>query len=375
MGRRFLIIDDSPYDRELIKRAIGKIFESVSYVEVSHQRAFEEALRTLDYAVVFIDYQLKWGTGTQVLKVIRERSSSLPVIMVTDTGSEEIAVEAMKEGLNDYVLKRHLQRLPFAIKDCLEWTQLQAQMRQAQKLESLGLLVSGITHDFNNLLATITGFAQLGMTRTQREASPFHECFQQIYRSAEQGARMTRQLLTFARGTPMEPKYLNMNELIGSLLNLLHTLMGTSVHIDFKADPNLRYVYVDMSQLEQVLINLCLNARDAMPMGGNLELMTEQIEIAQSEAHSHPYLQPGSYVLVRVKDSGVGMDEQIQARLFEPFFTTKEVDKGTGLGLAVVYGIVKQHQGVIQVQSQPGQGSTFSLYFPAVEPRTEMGRE
>ena len=372
MSKRFLIIDDSPFDRELIKRAIGKIFSEVNYVEVIHQQAFEEALRTLDYAVVFTDYQLKWGTGTQVLKVIRARSSSLPVIMVTDTGSEEIAVEAMKEGLNDYVLKRHLQRLPFAIKDCLQRAELQAQMQQAQKMESLGLLVSGITHDFNNLLTAIIGIAQLAMMRTQQEASPFHHYFEQIHRSAEQGVRMTRQLLAFARGTPMEPKYLNLNELIEALLHLLQALTDTSIQVNFKADPHLRHVYADATQLEQVLFNLCLNACDAMPMGGNLELMTEQIEIAQNEAHSHPHLQPGSYVLVQVKDSGIGMDEQTQARLFEPFFTTKEMGKGTGLGLAMVYGIVKQHQGIIQVQSQPGLGSTFSLYFPAVEPGTEI---
>jgi two-component system, cell cycle sensor histidine kinase and response regulator CckA len=372
MSKRFLIIDDSPYDRELIKRAIGKIFSEVSYVEVIHQRALEEALRTLDYAVVFIDYQLKWGTGTQILKAIRARSASLPVIMVTDTGCEEIAVEAMKEGLNDYVLKRHLQRLPFAIKDCLERVELQAQMQQAQKMESLGLLVSGITHDFNNLLTAITGIAQLGMTRTQQEASPFHNYFQQIHCSAEQGARMTRQLLTFARGTPMEPKYLNLNKQIGALMNLLQTLTDSRVQVNFTADPHLKHIYADATQLDQVLFNLCLNACDAMPMGGNLELVTEQIEIAQTETHSHPYLQSGSYVVVRVKDSGIGMDEQTQARLFEPFFTTKEVGKGTGLGLAMVYGIVKQHQGIIQVQSQPGLGSTFSLYFPAIESRTDM---
>jgi signal transduction histidine kinase len=375
MNKRFLIIDDSPHDRELMKRMIGKVFSEASYVEVIHRQAFEEALRTLDYSMVFVDYQLRWSTGTELLKTIRARSSALPVIMVTDTGNEEIAAEAMKEGLNDYVLKKHLRRLPFAIQDCLERVQLQAQMRQAQKLESLGLLVSGITHDFNNLLTAIIGFAQLGITRTKRDASPFHEYFQQIHRSAEQGAHMTQQLLAFARGTPMEPKYLNLNEQIHTLLKLLQTLLGSSVKIDFHAAPNLSHIYADKTQIEQILVNLCLNARDAMPMGGNLELMTEQIDIAPGSQHSTPHLQPGTHVLMRVKDSGIGMDEQTQARLFEPFFTTKEVGKGTGLGLAVVYGIVKQHQGVIRVQSRPGQGSTFYLYFPAVTPGAEMVTE
>lgn len=374
---RCLLIDDNPADRALIKRAVGKVFEAVSYKEVLHQQALEEALQVLDYEIVFTDYQLKWSTGIEVLKAIRGRSSSLPVIMVTDTGSEEIAALAMKEGLNDYVLKSHLSRLPLAIKECLERVQLEkerqdlhAQIQQTQKMESLGLLVSGMAHDFNNLLAAIAGFAELGMRGTSQEPRLIQEYFEHIHQRAEQGARMTRQLLAFARGTPMEPTYLNVNELLTSRLELLRTLLGTSIQLDFEADPHVRAVYADATQLEQVVVNLCLNARDAMPMGGTLKLVTRQVEIAQGAQRTQPYLLPGSYVLLQVTDTGIGMDEQVQARLFEPFFTTKEVGQGTGLGLAVVYGIVKQHHGVIRVQSQPGQGATFSLYLPAVEHRS-----
>lgn len=379
---RFLLIDDSPHDRELIKRAIGKVFPEASYVEVIHQQGFEEALGTLDYSAVFTDYQLKWSTGIEILKALRERSSEITVIMVTDTGSEEVATEAMKMGLNDYVLKTHLSRLPMVVKECLERLHLQrerrdlqVQMQQAQKMESLGLLVSGIAHDFNNLLAAIGGFAQRGMAQTPQAASPVHEYFQHIHQRAEQGARMTRQLLAFARGTPMEPKHLNLNEQIAALLDFLRTLVGASVQLDFHADPAVKAVYADATQMEQVLVNLCLNACDAMPMGGNLDLITQHFEIARSSLHVQPYLLPGSYVLLQIKDTGVGMDEQVQARLFEPFFTTKEVGKGTGLGLAVVYGIVRQHQGVIHVQSQPGQGTTFSLYFPEVEQKLQRAEE
>ena len=378
---RVLIIDDSPADRELIKRAIGKSFEAVNYVEVIHQQAFEEALQPLDYQIVFTDYRLKWSTGIEVLKAIRARSAVLPVIMVTDTGSEEIAAEAMKQGLTDYVLKTHLYRLPLAIKESLERAQLQrerqdlqAQIQQAQKMESLGLLVSGIAHDFNNLLAAITGYAELGM-RGADEMPRTHEYFAHIHQRAEQGTRMTRQLLAFARGTPMEPTYLNVNEQITARLDFLRTLLGTSIQLDFEADPTVSTIYADATQWEQVVVNLCLNARDAMPMGGNLKLVTRQIEMAKGSQHVRPYLPSGSYVLVQVKDTGIGMDEYVQARLFEPFFTTKEVGQGTGLGLAVVYGIIKQHHGTIQVQSEPGQGTTFSLYLPAVEHRAESVEE
>lgn len=379
---RLLIIDDSPYDRELIKRTIQRDFPTAHFVEVLHEQGFAEALRELDYAVVCTDYRLKWTTGLEILQAIRARSADLPVIMVTDTGSEEIATEAMKKGLNDYVLKSHLARLPIAINECLERRQMQdehhalrAQMEQAQKMESLGLLVSGIAHDFNNLLAGIMGYAQRGMARTPPAEQPFYESFQHIHARAEQGARMTRQLLAFARGTALEPRQVDVNERIAALLDFFRTLVGASVQLVFHADPALKGVYADPTQLEQVLMNLCLNARDAMPTGGNLEISTHQVEIKPGEQHVEPHLPPGSYVLIRIRDTGIGMDEQVQARLFEPFFTTKEVGQGTGLGLAVVYGIVKQHHGVIRVQSQPGQGTTFSLYFPAIEPLTELAKD
>ncbi len=176
---RFLIIDDSPYDRELMKRTIKQAIPEATYVEILHQQAFEEALRELDYTMVFIDYQLKWTTGLEILKAIRARSSDLPVVMVTETGSEGIAVDAMKIGLSDYVLKTHLSRLPITIEDCLERVRLRAerhdlqvQMQQAQKMESLGLLVSGLAHDFNNLLAGIMGYAQLGLARAAAGTPP-----------------------------------------------------------------------------------------------------------------------------------------------------------------------------------------------------------
>lgn len=376
---RVLLIDDSPYDRELIKRTLLRDFPTVVYVEILHEQGFEEALQDLNYSVVCTDYYLKWTTGLEIVQAIRARSADLPVIMVTDTGSEEIAAEAMKQGLNDYVLKSHLARLPGAITECLERLRLQAehrllqaQMQQAQKMESLGLLVSGIAHDFNNLLAGIMGYAQRGLTHTPPATPPFDEYFQHIQTRAEQGARMTRQLLAFARGTPLEPRHIDVNAQITSLMDLVQTLVGASVHLSFHPDPALQAIYADPTQLDQVLMNLCLNARDAMPTGGSLEINTEQAEISENQYHMHPSLLRGSYVLVRVRDTGTGMDESTQARLFEPFFTTKTGGQGTGLGLAVVYGIVKQHQGVIHVQSQPGQGTTFSLYFPAVGQAAEL---
>lgn len=379
---RILIVDDSPYDRELIKRTLQRSFPDATYIEVLHEQAFSEALRDLDYAVVCTDYYLKWTTGLAILQAIRARSADLPVVMVTDTGSEEIAAEAMKSGLNDYVLKSHLTRLPIAITECLERRRiqsehraLQTQLQQAQKLESLGLLVSSIAHDFNNLLAGILGYAERGATHMPPPEPPFDEYFQHVQSRAMQGARMTRQLLAFARGTPLEPQHVKVNEAISTLIELLQTLMGANIQVTFHADPDVQAIYADPTQLEQVLMNICLNARDAMPNGGCLDISTQLVEVTEGQQHMAPYLLPGAYVLVRIRDTGIGMDEQIQARLFEPFFTTKDVGHGTGLGLSVVYGIIKQHHGTIRVESQPGQGSKFSLYFPATDSNPEQAAE
>jgi signal transduction histidine kinase len=368
---KILLIDDNPFDRELLKRGLAPLIEDATYVEVIDDQMFENALRVLDYALVFTDYQLKWTTGLDVLKRIRQFSSDLPVIMVTDTGSEEIATEAMKNGLNDYVLKTHLTRLPIAVKECFQKSQLQkerreleVQLQKAQKMESLGLLVSGIAHDFNNLLAAIMGYAQRGM-RNLSSQHPLYQQFQHIQSRSEQGARMTSQLLSFARGTPLDPKQVLFSTMLDSLSDFLQKLVGPTIEFCIQCAEDLHLVYADQTQIEQVLVNLCLNARDAMPTGGTLLISAQNVVIDASSPISHTEVLAGSYVLVTVTDTGIGMDEPVQSRLFEPFFTTKDVGAGTGLGLAVVYGIVKQHHGFIQVQSAPGKGTVFSLYFPS----------
>jgi signal transduction histidine kinase len=367
---KFLLIDDNPFDRELLKRGLTALFAGAVYVEVIDNQSFEHALQTLDYELVFTDYQLKWITGLEILKRIRHLSADLPVIMVTDTGSEEIATEAMKNGLNDYLLKTHLARLPIAVEECFKksWLQrerreLEAQLQKAQKMESLGLLVSGIAHDFNNLLAAIIGYAQRGM-HSISPPHPLYEQFAAIQNRAEQGARMTHQLLSFARGTPLNPSRLSLQKMLEELREFIQKLLGPSIELHLEIDAALHLVYADRTQIEQVLVNLCLNARDAMPGGGRLTIAGQNVLLDQTSQERVEVL-AGLYVLLTVSDTGVGMDLQTQDRLFEPFFTTKDIGQGTGLGLAVVYGIIKQHNGFIQVRSAPGEGTTFALYFPA----------
>jgi two-component system cell cycle sensor histidine kinase/response regulator CckA len=370
---RFLIIDDSPYDRELIIRKLRDEFSDATFVEIGRQADFEEAMAQTDFDAVLVDYGLKWTNGLEILKKHRARFPDLPIVMVTDTGSEEVAAEGMKAGLSDYVLKRHLQRLPFAVKESLEKAKLlkerkllEEQVQQAQKMESLGLLVGGVAHDFNNMLAGITGYAQLGLSLVKPD-DPLYDHLNHIHEIAKRATTMTRHLLAFSRRQALEPSDVNLNLVISNLLDFLGKILAKGIVLDFVGDPMLKTIYVDAIQIEQVVMNLCINASDAMPEGGKIIIKTQNMLLDEINAKSYQNVQPGSYVLLTVADTGVGMDKQVRERIFEPFFTTKEVGKGTGLGLSVVHGVIAQHNGFIAVDSEMGKGTTFNIYFPAVD--------
>ena len=370
---RFLIIDDSPYDRELIIRKLQDEFRDTTFIEVSRQADFEEAMAQGDFDVVLVDYGLKWTTGLDILKKLRTRFPDLPVVMVTDTGNEEIAAEGMKAGLSDYALKKHLQRLPFAVKESLEKARLrkerkglEEQVQQKQKMESLGLLVGGIAHDFNNLLTGITGYAQLGLSLVN-QGDPLYEYLNHIRETAKRATIMTRQLLAFSRQQTLEPSDVNLNVVIAHVLDFLSKILPEYIDLDFAPDPALKSVTADTIQIEQVVMNLCINARDAMPNGGKILIKTQNVLLDERGAGAYAGVQPGLYVLLTIADTGMGMDEQVRERMFEPFFTTKEPGTGTGLGLSMVHGIIAQHNGFLAVDSEMGKGTTFNIYFPAVD--------
>ena len=249
--------------------------------------------------------------------------------------------------------------------------QLEDQFRQSQKMEAVGRLSGGIAHDFNNLLGLIIGYAeilqeQIGPDEAQRTS------VEEILHAGRRAAALTRQLLAFSRQQVLEPKVLDLNAVIVDVKKMLDRMIGEDVQMTTRLEPNLSHIKTDQGQIEQVLMNLAVNARDAMPRGGKLVIETQNTEIDDAFTRRYPYpVKTGPYVLLTVSDSGTGMDAATQARVFEPFFTTKEKGKGTGLGLSTVYGVVKQSGGYIDIQSEIGVGTTFRIYLPRVEAAVE----
>jgi two-component system cell cycle sensor histidine kinase/response regulator CckA len=249
------------------------------------------------------------------------------------------------------------------IRDVTERRNLEAQLRQAQKMESIGRLAGGIAHDFNNVLTAIGGYARLALEQTP-PTSPLHADLEEIVRATERASSLTRQLLSFSRKQIFRPQVLDVNTLIRSLENMLHRLIGSDILLELRLAADLTPVRADSGQLEQLLVNLVVNARDAMPKGGRLEIATANQTVTSAEARPFAGLIPGRYAVITVTDTGVGMSDEVRQHLFEPFFTTKEPGRGTGLGLATCYGIVRQHSGYITCRSEPGQGTAFTIYLP-----------
>ncbi len=255
--------------------------------------------------------------------------------------------------------------------DITERKLLEAQLLQAQKMESIGRLAGGVAHDFNNLLTAISGYSELLLLDAAMD-DPRRADLEEIRSAASRAKALTGQLLAFSRRQIMTLEVLDLNEVVDGIAPLLRRLIGEDITLRAVTIADLGRVRADRGQLEQVIVNLAINARDAMPAGGSLTLETANVTLDDRHAAFHPDMTPGQYVVLAVTDSGVGMDEATRSHLFEPFFTTKEHGRGTGLGLATVYGIVRQSAGHIIVQSEPGFGSTFKVYFPRVEAPSEV---
>ncbi len=249
--------------------------------------------------------------------------------------------------------------------DLTELRRLEQALRQAQKMEAVGRLAGGIAHDFNNLLTIILGYGEMLQVRRDVPAEVVHDATE-IVKAAASAAALTRQLLAFSRRSMLEPKVINLNDVVERVQSLIQRLVGTDIQVEVRLAPRIHLVRADPGHLEQVLLNLAANARDAMPQGGRLLIDTCNVTLDDEYVAAHPGATAGDHAMIAVSDTGIGMDDAVKAQLFEPFFTTKELGQGTGLGLATVYGAVKQSGGSIWVTSEPGRGSTFQILLPVI---------
>ena len=377
---KVLIVEDSPDDAALVLRELRRGgYEPVSE-RVETAEAMNAALERAEWDVILSDYTMPHFSALQALETLKSKQLDIPFIIISGTIGEETAVLALKAGAQDYLIKGRLARLVPALDREIreahsrlerklaeaENRKLEEQFHQAQKMEAVGRLAGGLAHDFNNFLSAINGYCQM-MLNTLDRSDPTRAWLEEIKKAGDHAASLMRELLAFSRQHVLVTQVLDLNEVVAGVENMLRHLIGKDIDLVTLAAPALWQVKADAARIKQVIVNLAVNARDAMPGGGRLTIETSNVELDAASAQRHPSITPGRYVMLAVSDTGIGMDAQTQAHVFEPFFTTKDEGKGTGLGLAIVYGTVKQSGGAVWIDSELGQGAKFTIYLPQAE--------
>lgn len=377
-----LIIDDDMIDREAVKR----------YLKNSNRREFvfheadmgakaSEMMKSQSFDCVFLDYLLPDMDGVSFLKQVYDPETDLapaPVVMLTGQGNEAIMLDALRRGAQDYLIKDHISQdnLNISIVKAREIFELKKsrklaedQLHQIHKLEAVGQLTSGVAHDFNNLLTVVLGNTRLLRKRLNagKENLSIDDAtnkIQAIETAAKRGAEMVSRLMVFTRQRPISAQTTNSNDCINETLELLKRAVGPTVEINIILEPDPWPIQVDITQFGNALINMGVNARDAMSKGGKLTIETANVTIGSDYAITRPDVTPGPYVMIAISDTGSGISPETMKKIFDPFFTTKPTGKGTGLGLAMVYGFINQSGGHITVYSEEGHGTVFRIYLP-----------
>ncbi len=379
--RRILLVEDNADHAELIRRAFESREDGHRLSLADDLRGAREFLARTVPDLVIADYKLPDGCGVDLLPE-GDEAGRFPLVIMTSHGNEKLAVAALKAGALDYVAKsdRAFADMPWiADRAMREWDnmvqrrqaeaekeKLEARIRQMQKAEAIGVLAGGIAHDFNNILGIILGNTELALDDTP-EWHPIRQNLEEVVRASLRAKDIVRQIMSFSRSAESEQKPVNMAAIVRASLKLIRSSLPSRIDIQATVDADAAPVLADPAQIHQIMINLCTNAAHAMPDGGSLDISLINADMDEATAARYLELPPGRYVKLTVSDTGHGIPDDVRDKIFDPYFTTREVGKGTGMGLAVVRGIVKNHGGAISVYSEPGGGASFRIFLPALE--------
>ncbi len=388
-NKKILTIDDE----DELRRSFQLFFEDEGFIvfEACNGREGLEVFRKENPDIVLVDLRMPEMDGLEVIEILAKEAPDVPVIVVSGTGMLEDAIEAIRAGASDYITKpvTDLLVMEHTVKKALEKAHLIAQnrmyqenleelvekrtaeLRQAQKMEAIGTLAGGIAHDFNNILSAIFGFTQLAQMREKNNPKLCQD-LEQVHNAAIRAKDLVQQILTFSRQGEQERHAIQIHLIVKEAIKLLRASIPSTIDIRGRIPGDCGLVMADTTQLHQVVMNLCTNAYHAMrENGGLLEVTLAPFEIKADTYYDQLSLEPGEYIRLTVRDTGHGIKESLHGTIFEPYFTTKKKGEGTGLGLAVVHGIVTSHKGQITVDSKPGQGATFHVYFPRCDSETD----
>lgn len=378
---RILMIEDSLDDCELITYELKKGGIEFDLTMLQEETSFRNELQK-NWDLIISDYAMPNFNGLEALSILKKTDIDIPFLIVSGTIGEDLAAEAMGQGANDYILKNRLNRLVPAVQRELaaldarkkkkeaeiNFHNSQDQVRHLQKIEALGLLASGIAHDFNNMLSVMSIYIHKLRESQDPQVQKYTEKMAHVH---EKSVALTKQLLVFSKKKPSVPSQIDLNSMIFEMKEMIENILGPEIFLNLELGPTLPSIYANKSQVEQVLMNLIINAKDAMSQGGMLTVKSQTVTFLEVRNLTTGEIPPGEYLQVDITDTGAGMSSEIINKIFEPFFTTKPIDKGSGLGLSIVHGIVQQIQGGIQIQSQVGDGTTFTVYFPVVRTPSE----